>query len=266
MISQLKTIIPPPVAVTLLTITVATLQAQNTVEKVLVGDTKVTVLQSYKGTDTLSKPAQIVVHDFDIPSEVITIDRSPAAHILGHSPIARMKGDAGENENPAAVATKVQAAFSKTLLNELKKTSIPSVQSALGANPESPVSTLIIRGDFTSVKQGNKTARVMIGLGRGASDVQAHVAVSLITPDGPVLLSEFKVNSQSGKKPGAAETMGVGGVATAAGTSAATDSKSDVEGDTSRMAKAVARQIQSVMTTQKWIAAPASPPAAQSTQ
>jgi hypothetical protein len=56
-----------------------------------------------------------------------------------------------------------------------------------------------IRGNFTTIKQDNKTSRLMIDLGRWASDVQAHVLISLITGTGPLLLSGFNVDAASGK-------------------------------------------------------------------
>jgi Domain of unknown function (DUF4410) len=118
----------------------------------------------------------------------------------------------------------------------------------------------------TAVNEGNKTKRMMIRLGRGASDVQAHVVVSLVTQKGPVVLAEFNLNSQSGKKPGAAETMGVGGVATSAAFNGATDNKATVEGDTARMAKAVAKQIESAMASQGWVDADAKPQTQTATQ
>jgi len=216
----------------------------------------VTVVADYKGTDKLSVPGQIVIHDFDVPSEIITIDNSPAARILGNSPIARRRGDAGQSQDPATVARKVQAEFSKTLLSDLQKLPIPVAQSPLGANPDSPTGTLIIRGGFTTIDQGNETKRIMIGLGRGASDVQAHTVASLLTPTGPILIIEFNVASTSGKKPGAAETMGVGAAGASVATSGATDSKATVEGDTARMAHAVAKQLKTTMIAQGWIPAP----------
>jgi hypothetical protein len=231
-------------------------RGQNAAQKILAGDTKVTVISEYKGKDKLPAPTQIIIHDFDVPSEIITIDRSPAAHLFANSPIARRKGDAGEDEDPAAVARKVQAAFSKRLLSDLKTTSIPAEVTPLGANPDMPVDTLNVRGDFTTVKQGNKTARIMIGLGRGASDVQAHVMISLLTANGPLLLSEFNVSSASGKKPGAVETMGVGSAAGSVAASGAVDGKATVEGDTSRIANAVAKELRNIMAAQQWIPGP----------
>jgi hypothetical protein len=146
--------------------------AQNAVEKVLVGNTKVTMVHSYSGRDKLPKPALVTVFNFDLPIDAVTIDRSMEAHILNHDPIAHMKGDAGHASDPAAVAAKVQAAFSRRLINELKKTKIPvtSADSSAASNP--PAYVLTVRGAFTAVKQGNMGARMMIGFGRGASDVK----------------------------------------------------------------------------------------------
>lgn len=227
--------------------------AQNAVDKVLVGNTKVTMIHSYSGKDKLSKPALVTVFNFDLPIDAVTIDRSMEAHILNHDPIAHMKGDAGQASDPAAVAAKVQAAFSKRLINELKKTKIPvtSADSSAASNP--PAYVLTVRGAFTAVRQGNMGARMMIGFGRGASDVKAHVVVSLIAPGSPILLAEFDLESVSGKKPGAAATMGVGSAAASVGTSTATDSKASVEGDTTRMAKTVATEIEDLMVAQQWI-------------
>jgi len=227
--------------------------AQNAVEKVLVGNTKVTMVHSYSGKDKLPKPALVTVFDFDLPSDVVTIDRSVEAHILNHDPIAHIKGDAGQASDPAAVAAKVQAAFSKRLIKELKNTKIPVTSADSGTIQNSSAYVLTVRGAFTAVKQGNMGARMMIGFGRGASDVRAHVIVTLTAPSSPVLLAEFDLESESGKKPGAAATMGVGSAAASVGTSTATDSKASVEGDTTRMAKTVATEIEDLMVAQQWI-------------
>src|ERR1700744_2374294 len=156
--------------------------AQNTAEKILVGDTKVTMIHSYSGADKLPKPPLVTVYDFDVPSAVITIDKSVEAHILNNSPIARLKGDAGQESDPAAVAAKVQAAFSKRLMKELRKTSVPVTSGTSGAALDSPMDGLTVRGNFIAVRQANMGARMMIGFGRGASDVKAHVVITLTTP------------------------------------------------------------------------------------
>lgn len=233
--------------------------AQNTVQNIMVGNAKVTMLQSYQGTK-LPKPNTTVVYNFNVPGDVITIDNSAAARLSARGPRARLQGNPGNDLDPAGVAANVQSVFSQTLMKELNKTSIPTTLGVTNDTSTLPAGTLTVHGDFTAVNEGNQTKRVMIGLGRGASDVQAHVTVSLLTESAPVVLAVFDLNSQSGKKPGAAATMGVSGASSVA-TSQATDNKATVEGDTSRMAKAVAREIENIMAAQGWIAASSQPSA-----
>jgi hypothetical protein len=165
--------------------------------------------------------------------------------------LAHIREDAGQASEPDAVAAKVQAVFSKRLSKELKKTTIHVATAASSSNSNSPAYVLTVRGGFTAVKQGNMGARMMIGFGREAIAVKAHVIVPLTTPSSPVLLAEFDLESKSGKKPCAAATIGVGSAAASVRTSAARDGKAGVEGDTTRMAKMVATEIEDIMVAQQ---------------
>lgn len=243
------------------------LNAQNSVEKFMVGGTKVTMLDSYSGTDKLAKPTQVIVYEVDVPVDVVTMDHSMTGRVLEPGVIGHLKHDE-RDATPAEVAAHVQAEFTTVLMSELKKTPIPAATATYKAGQDVPVGALIVRGEFTKVNLGNKTKRMMIGLGRGASDVKAHVVVSLMTKNGPVVMGDFILDSESGKKPGAAAGMGVGSAGMAAADvamSGAADHGATVESDTARMAKTVAKQIESLMTAQQWIA-PKSAPATQTMQ
>ena len=76
--------------------------AQNSAQKIFIGDTKVTMLHSYSGTDRLPMAALVTVFDFDVPPDVVTIDKSVPAHVLDNDQIARMKGTAGQKCDPVA--------------------------------------------------------------------------------------------------------------------------------------------------------------------
>jgi hypothetical protein len=242
----------------------APLQAQNLAKRVLLGDTKVEVVAKYQG-DPLPKPDKVLVYDFNVPSDVISVDTSPAARLHRQRATAEAAGSAG------GVAREVQTAFAKALLRELQQASVPAA-AAGGTDTPAPPHTLQVQGEFTKIDQGNKTQRVFIGFGKGASDVQAHVKVSLAAEQQPepVVLLEFKVKSQSGKKPGAAATVGAGAAtmgavsapSAAAGVAAGgiTDTAATVEADAGRMAKGVAKQIADLMASQAWAAPPAPQP------
>jgi len=159
------------------------------------------------------------------------------------------------DDSLAAVANQIEASFTSTLIKELRTTPFP-VESAGEAVAEAPFHTLIVHGEFTSVDEGNRSQRIMIGFGKGASDVRTHVIVSLRADTQTIVVADFMVKTSSGKTPGAAATMGVGTAATAAASAAAHgagDKKSTVTADASRMGKAVAKQIIKAMAAQQWI-------------
>jgi hypothetical protein len=225
-------------------------RAQSAPQKLLIGDTQVEIVVSYKGAELLPKPDKTLIYNFTVPTDVVTMDQSAAAR-LQRRRLQRRESVA--DSSTEALAMQVQAAFAKTLVSELQKMAMPA-ETAPATDEAIPPHTLIVHGEFTTINQGNRTKRMMVGFGRGASDVQAHVTISLTTDAQPVVMSEFNLKSKSGKKPGAAATMGVGSVAVGAAAGGVGDRKASVEADTSRMGKAVAQQIRVVMISQKWIA------------
>lgn len=72
-----------------------------------------------------------------------------------------------------------------------------------------------------------------------------------------MVILELNLSSESGKKPGAVATMGVGSLVVGAAAGGVGDRKSKVETDASRMATLVAKQLEVLMTDQKWISNPA---------
>jgi hypothetical protein len=240
----------------------APLHAQNAAKKLLVGDTKVEIVAKYQG-DAQPKPDKVLIHDFDVPPDVISLDDSPAARLH------RRRAAAAAASSPEAVARQLQASFSKALVRELQQASVPA-EAVAGADAPPPPHSLSVKGEFTAINQGNKTKRVLIGFGKGASDVQAHVTVSLATEQEPIVLLEFNVKSQSGKKPGAAATVGAGAAtmgtvsapsaAAGVGAGGVLDRTATVEADASRMAKGVAKQIAELMTSQPWASPSSEPP------
>ena len=162
-----------------------------------------------------------------------------------------------EDSSPEALAQQVQAVFTKALAGELKKVNIQTAnipaQKMPDAEGDLSGSNLIVEGQFVAIHEGDETKRIMIGFGRGASDIKTHVTVSSLIQGHPTIVLEFNLSSESGKKPGAVATMGVGSLAVGAAAGGVSDRKSTVEADASRMAKLVAKQLETFMVDQEWI-------------
>lgn len=102
---------------------------------------------------------------------------------------------------------------------------------------------IIIEVEMTQIDAGNKSKRVMIGLGRGASQVTAKVTV-ISRHDGKEMpLEEILVDSESGKKLGAL-TSPLGGASALSVTEGDLgDRKSTPQADAARMAKGLAQYL-----------------------
>jgi Domain of unknown function (DUF4410) len=209
------------------------------------GRVKVKSVQSYSGTRTLTKPTAIVVYSFAATQEEVELNKSALNRVRMH-----MKG-VQENEK-TKLARKVSDSFSAVLIKNLEKTGIPVIKGITGDLP--PDNSLAVQGDFMLIDEGNRARRMAIGLGAGASKVEAHVECYLKQPTENAMLTEFIATSESSRKPGAAETMGAGAAPAVAGAvSGATELKQGAEGDADRLAKAIAHQISQALKSQGWI-------------
>lgn len=222
--------------------------AQSNAGNVVTGEAKVTIVSSYSGRATLAKPEKILIQDFTPVGDIVT-DESAAARLHRHLALRR---GSDEDSTPEVLTQQVQDSFSKTLMKELAKENIQSEKASdAGSAPKATV--LIVEGEFIAINEGNKSKRVMIGFGRGASDIKTHVIVSSFTKGQKTVVLEFDVNSASGKKPGAVAAMGGASLAVGAAAGDVGDKKGTVQADASRTAQAVAKQIEQFMITQKWI-------------
>ena len=208
------------------------------------GHVQIKSIQSYSGTP-LTRPASIVVYDFAATPEEVELNKAALNRV-------RMRMSGAQEDEKSKLAHKIVDNFSESLIKDLEKTGIPVSKGVRGEQP--PDNSLAVQGDFLLIDEGNRTRRMAIGLGAGASKVVANVQCYFKQPAQNVTLTSFQAISRSSLKPGAAETMGVGAApAAAAAVGGVTELKQGTEGDANRMAKAIVKQIRKIMTTQGWI-------------
>ena len=195
-----------------------------------------------------------MIQDFAVPSRQIKTDESIAGQL--HRTV-KLRHGVDEDSSPQVLTQQVQAAFAKTLAGELKKINIQTVnipsQKMSSAEGAVDGSNLVVTGEFVAINEGDETKRIMIGFGRGASNLKTHVTVSSVTQGHSTVVLELNLSSDSGKNSGAVATMGVGSLAVGTAAGGVSDRKSTVKADASRMAKLVAKQLEAFMANQKWI-------------
>jgi Domain of unknown function (DUF4410) len=210
------------------------------------GRVQIKPVQMYSGNPQLSKPTAIVVYDFATTPEEVKLNSAPLSRVRAH-----VSGT--QDDQKSKLAHQILDDFSQSLIKDLGKTGLPVSRAVAGQT--APDNSVTVQGDFLLIDEGNRARRMAIGLGAGASKVEAHVECYFKQSDKNVMVTEFRAIAQSSKKPGAAETMGAGAAPeAAAAVSGATELNQGAEGDASRMAKAIAKEITKTLAAQGWVA------------
>jgi len=215
--------------------------------------TQATTTTQYNGA--VPRPSLILVYRFATSAGDIQLDRSPTAVAQW-----KLQGLSSSQERHD-----VADAVSKAMRDKLvAKIVAMGLNAQYGEGPPSLVDgpVVVIDGQFVAIDEGSRALRLTIGLGAGRSNVRTNVQVVELYPEGRRILEQFEVDAKSGRKPGAAETMGVGAaagtVATAAAVTAATAVGSeafgaDVDADAERTATKVAKLLAVYFAEQGWI-------------
>ena len=207
------------------------------------GHVQIKSVQSYSGTP-LKKPTAIVVYNFAATPEDVELNKGALNRV-------RMRASGDSQDEKTKLAHKIADEFSEALVKNLEQSGFTVTRGIPGEPP--PANSLAVQGDFQHIDEGNRARRMAIGLGAGASKVVANVECSLQQAGQAVMFASFQATSRSSLKPGAAETMGAGAAPeAAAAVGGVTEMKQGAEGDASRMAKAIAKEIGKNMTEQGW--------------
>ena len=202
------------------------------------------------------KPERILVHAFATSTEDVRLD-----HSLTAAAAWKLQGITESTER-REVGRAVADALADNLVKKINELGLPA-ERATGPAPRDGVPTLVIDGQFLAIEEGSRTARVVIGLGAGKSEVRTAVQTIEILPEGNRLLDTFEVDAKSGAKPGMAETMGAGAAAghlataaavSAVGAVASEEFGADVEADALRTADKISKVLASFFARQGWIA------------
>ena len=205
----------------------------------------------------LPRPDVVLVYDFAVSPDEVKLDTGLSAELM--QKYAAHKG-ASPTAQEIQLGHKVADAVADEIVKQIRTYGIWAERGY--GWPSGRGKVLMVKGQFTSIDQGNRTERVAVGLGAGRSDVQAYVQLVELTPTGVQQVETLRADSKSGYKPGMAEMMGVGAIAnhllmstvvsgTLAGVSEMT--AATVEADGKRMADKIAYDIGQFFIMQAWI-------------
>jgi hypothetical protein len=200
--------------------------------------------------NALPMPDLVVVRNFAVTKQEVELDAGIAPSMI--------RAVSGEVEGTDAVKVGHAAAnaLAEELVKELNEKKIAAVRGDRSMRVGS--TTAIIVGQFQTLDEGNQTLRTLVGFGLGGSEVRTHVE----TYQGGMLISEADTSANSGYKPGAGVTLGIGAAAgsavTAAAVAAGTTTVSElfmtsVNAGARRTAREIADKIEEAYEKRGWL-------------
>ena len=215
----------------------------------LFGCASASVNQTYKTLGPLPKPDLIVVQTFAVTSAEVQLDRGLVAGAI------RSSSDDTQTSEEVQVGHIVANKLADKLVEDLQMEGIPAVRQT--PDVQITPTTAIIAGEFTTVDQGNQSARVWVGFGMGGSKLQTRVHVF----QGGQMVAEGETSTNASLKPGmfasAGAAVATGGAAPvvigAAGTVYTEAFTQGVNADASRTATQIAQKIKQGYIDRGWL-------------
>ena len=224
----------------------------------LAGCSPTKVTQVSEDSAALPQPVQVLVYDFAVSADEVQLDKGLSAEW-------QQKYD-DEMSGPARTADEIRVGHS--VANAVAQELVEKIRSyglqAQRAFAYTPVGedSLVIRGVFLSIDEGNRTERVAIGFGAGRTEVQADVQVYELTPAGMQHVETLQGSGGSNDKPGMLEMMGIGALthhlATATVVSGTLSAAGEmtfetVQADGKRLADKIAADLGEYFVSQGWV-------------
>jgi Domain of unknown function (DUF4410) len=205
---------------------------------------------------TLPRPQVVIVDTFATSPDEVTLDQGLSTDVE-----EAIKADRGTSrtQQESQAGRQVADAIADKLVVEIRDMGLQAERGS--ALPAGARNAALIKGQLVSIDEGNRTERVIIGLGAGRSDVRAQVQVYELTAAGRELIDTIEVDAKSGLAPGMAETMGVGGltghllVSTVVGGGLHVADEAigaNVVADADRAAKGIAKQLSAMFAKEGW--------------
>jgi hypothetical protein len=210
--------------------------------------------QTYFGPP-VPRPNHIVVSYYSIVPDEVKLDQGVGARLM------RISEDQPSGVLELKAAQDTQAALAEGIVERLQKYGLPA-QLPIGGDLAD--STMLVQGQIVGINQGNRTRRVLIGLGAGKSTISAGTQIYYAADRGapPRFMMSFEGQADSGHLPGAVETMGAGAAAQSVGrsevitgaTHAGAETRQSTDtGEANKLADGIALRVAQFAVDQGWI-------------
>lgn len=209
---------------------------------------KIEKTRQYVPDAAVVRPSGVYVYNFATdPSEALADTFGPD-----------YGGDSDADPEDAAYRKEVANLMAEQLVSELQERGITAMRATVDAT-QLPLHAIAVKGQFVTIDEGNKRGRVLIGFGRGNSELQANIQTYQMRAEGLSPLAETEGSAHGSRKPGmlvpvaiAASTGKKLGVVVGAATTVKSEVSGVVETDVKNLAEAFAERAEDFYKRQGW--------------
>lgn len=203
--------------------------------------------------EPLRRPDRVFVYTFAVTPEEIQLDAVGSA-------ITRNLDGTADSEQEKEVGRAVASALAKHLVSSINGMGLYAMRAAGPVPAEG--TDLLIMGQLVSIDEGSAAERMIIGLGAGRSQVEAHAQIYESVYGRTIAIESMKGTAKSTLMPGAAETMGIGAITghllvstavTAVSQVANQTLSANVEAEAGRLGNKLADQLNNLFIQHGWI-------------
>ena len=216
--------------------------------------TKLSITPEQGSLEQLPAPASVLVYTFAVSPDEVQLTK-------GIEPeIAQAMSGTPRTEQEIQLGHAVAQTIADEIVSRVQQMGLAATRA--DGSPPAYGNNALVQGQLVSIDEGNQTERVVIGLGFGRSNVAANVQVSSSNAGTVTPIESMMVNAESGDMPGAAETMGVGGITGHLALSAATTTvgqfanyglSASASAEAKRLGDKVADELKAVFQQQGWV-------------
>jgi hypothetical protein len=214
---------------------------------------KVTNRQSNVQNEQIPRPNQIFVHDFAVTTDEI----SQPLIIDGNVIIQNSTQSVEEIRRAKLLAVEI----ANDLVADISDMGLRAFHA--GSNNKPQPGDIVLKGQFLTIDEGSKAKRVLIGFGAGSGELTVRIEGYQVTFDGLRKLGSSDITAAGGKKPGAlvpalvavATDSPVGLIVSSALSikGEKKDGSETLEGASKRVAKVIAKELEAVFKSRRWI-------------
>jgi hypothetical protein len=147
----------------------------------LTGCASISVKEDQWATERLALPKRVYVKNYELPPEVLAVDRSGGE-------LETFRKTTADN-------------FTQELCERISKQIAPAAPLAEKTRPEK--GAWVVEGQFLAIKQGSRLLRSVVGLGAGGTKMEARTTISAVGARGKKkTIAEIETTGGSNAEPG----------------------------------------------------------------